>query len=75
MTIPGIRNYDNNRTEQTKASKNGYEIRSDILALAQQHVHFEYEQGLRKGITSVPSVSDVLKVANEYYDFVNQNRK
>lgn len=73
--------------------RNGYEIRADILELAQKHVMDEYHAAINdirmafgvdpvSGATdghdelpNVPSVDDVIDVANKFYAFVNQSKK
>tara|TARA_B100001245_G_C22470624_1_gene240688 strand:- start:121 stop:342 length:222 start_codon:yes stop_codon:yes gene_type:complete len=67
-------------------NKNGFEIRADILKLAQDHVHSDYhtanshyEQSITspewKNVTvakpTFPSTSDVIACAKEMYAFVN----
>ena len=78
MTIPGPRNYDNNRSEQPKSNKNGYEIRTDILVQARGIMEFEFTEKLKlweatkEGVRpSIPSLTDVVAAANKLYEFVN----
>lgn len=74
-----MNNNDNTTTTEHRSSKNGYEIRTDILALAKSSVEFEYEKTLeqwRLDASSiekpkVPSTHDVINAANKMYRFVN----
>lgn len=72
---------------QIKTNKNGYEIRAQVLELANQSVWNDYYARLgqyetsitREGsevVTSVkmpevPGVSDVLEAAEKFYGFIN----
>lgn len=60
-------------------SKNGYEIRADILALANKHVEVTYScqiqqweySGRTTTMPQIPQLVDILAAAEELYEFVN----
>lgn len=74
---------------QVKPNKNGYEIRTKVLEFAQNQAWQDYhakwgqfETSLVKEgaelvtkvtIPTVPGADDVLKTAQQFYDFVNGN--
>lgn len=74
------RNYENVQNQQPKTSKNGYEIRTDILSLARTQLEFEYfqkmktwEDGDESGVRpSIPSLTDIIAASNILYEFVNK---
>lgn len=68
------------RSESTKTSKNGYEIRTDILAQAKDILHFEYNAKLEywegnktTARPAIPSLEDIITAAGVLYNFVNSN--
>jgi hypothetical protein len=75
--------YKTETTTPVKTTKNGYEIRTDIITQAREIAHFEFNQKLKvweegdktSERPSIPGVQEVLAIANTLYDFVNQNRK
>lgn len=74
---------------QVSFNKNGYEIRAQMLEMAQNQVWQDYHAKwgafetkiTKKGdevitsveLPSVPGVDQVLSAAQKFYDFVNQN--
>ena len=76
---------------QVKPNKNGYEIRTKVLEMAQnqawQDYHAKwgaYETSMKKegdevvttvAMPEVPGADAVLDAANKFYDFVNGNKK
>jgi hypothetical protein len=68
-------------TKPRSGNKNGYEIRAQVLELAQQHVWQHYNAILNKtsdmtpGDTTppgIPSIDRVLLTAEKFYEFVNK---
>lgn len=74
---------------QVKPNKNGYEIRTKILDMAQQHIWQDYhsrwgmfEASMTKEmgelvtkvtLPEVPGADKVLETANKFYEFVSGN--
>ena len=74
---------------QVKPNKNGYEIRTKILDMAQQHIWQDYhsrwgmfEASMTKEmgelvtkvtLPEVPGAEKVLETANKFYEFVSGN--
>ena len=78
-------------TPQVKTNKNGYEIRTKILEMAQSQMWNDYHAKFGAWSTSiakdgneivtkvemptVPGVDQVLETANKFYDFVENTQK
>ena len=76
-------------TPQFKTNKNGYEIRTKILEMAQNEMWNDYhakfgawstsiakdgeEIAIKVEMTTVPGVSEVLETAEKFYSFVEGN--
>lgn len=76
---------------QVKPNKNGYEIRTKVLEMAQNQAWQDYhakwgafETSMKKegnevvttvAMPEVPGADAVLEAANKFYDFVNGNKK
>ena len=76
---------------QVKPNKNGYEIRTKVLEMAQNQAWQDYhakwgafETSMKKeddeivttvAMPEVPGADVVLEAANKFYDFVNGNKK
>lgn len=76
---------------QVKPNKNGYEIRTKVLEMAQNQAWQDYhakwgafETSMKKegnevvttvAMPEVPGADAVLDAANKFYDFVNGNKK
>ena len=76
---------------QVKPNKNGYEIRTKVLEMAQNQAWQDYhakwgafETSMKKegdevvtkvSMPEVPGADAVLEAANKFYDFVNGNKK
>jgi len=76
---------------QVKPNKNGYEIRTKVLEMAQNQAWQDYhakwgafETTVKKDgdevvtnvtMPEVPGADAVLEAANKFYDFVNGNKK
>jgi hypothetical protein len=76
---------------QVKPNKNGYEIRTKVLEMAQNQMWNDYhtkwgqfEASMKKdgdevvttvAMPEVPGADKVLEAANKFYEFVNGNKK
>jgi len=68
---------------ETKSNKNGYEIRTEILAMAKDYLHQDYQARFEEWNNSqknsglaaplFPTTEDVIKTAQVFYGFVNAN--
>jgi hypothetical protein len=79
-------------TPTVNFNKNGYEIRSNVLEMAQNQAWKDYEATVQMGGTrvtktagdntttttiempDVPGAIEILKTAQAFYDFVNNNK-
>ena len=54
-------------------SKNGYEIRSDLLGLAKSLVEFNYQAQIQEFKAPTLAATDIINIAKQFNEFVTNN--